>query len=171
MGLDMFLSVKEYVNRTDGYGPSAPKREEFNRIVADAGLDKFVNDPRTNIYGANVSVTAAYWRKANHIHNWFVLNVQRGEDDCKEYYVGVDKLKELISVCAEVLLNKDDKVFCEDLLPTGDGFFFGSTEYGEWYFDDVQYTYDRLKEIVELLESKSANGYFYDVTYQSSWQK
>lgn len=27
----------------------------------------------------------AYWRKANHIHNWFVQNIQDGIDDLLDY--------------------------------------------------------------------------------------
>lgn len=41
-----------------------------------------------------------YWRKANHIHNWFVENVQDGEDDCR-YHGEVTKedLEELLVSC------------------------------------------------------------------------
>lgn len=169
MGLDMYLNVREYVNRSDGYGPSAVIRPEFDRIVSDANLDKFIKDERVNIYGTNVSVTAAYWRKANQIHKWFVDNVQNGEDECREHYVSIEKLKELRGVCAEVLLNKDDKVFIEDILPPQSGFFFGTEDIDDWYFEDVQYTYTRLGEIIDLLEDESSKGNYFDVTYQASW--
>ena len=43
------------------------------------------------------------WHKANHIHAWFVDNVQRGQDDCKPYYVDEDQLEELLNVCHEVI--------------------------------------------------------------------
>lgn len=166
MGLDMYLSVKKYVSQKDGYGPEAVRRPEYDAIVKAAGLDKFANHDSVSIYGVNVGVTAAYWRKANQIHKWFVDNCQNGVDECQEVYVSIDQLKELRSVCAEVLLNKDDKVFIEDTLPPQSGFFFGTEDIDEWYFSDVQYTYDRLGELLELLDNKDE---LYTVTYQSSW--
>lgn len=50
---------------------------------------------------------AAYWRKANQIHGWFVREVQGGNDNCKEYEVSLDKLKELLALVNKVLETKD----------------------------------------------------------------
>ena len=169
MGLDMYLNVKKYVNQNNGYGPDAVRRPEYDAIVKAAGLDKFTNDPSVSIYGANVSVTAAYWRKANAIHSWFVTNVQNGVDECQEGYVGLDQLKELVAACADILLHKDDHDYCREVLtPTG-GFFFGSTDIDEWYFQDIEYTYNRLTELINMLEDCIKNEEWFDVTYQSSW--
>lgn len=44
-------------------------------------------------------------------------------------------VEELLDCCNKVLENHD---LAEELLPTMEGFFFGSTEYDEYYFDDVQ---------------------------------
>lgn len=44
-----------------------------------------------------------YWRKANHIHAWFVENVQNGQDDCGTYHVPEEKLHELLVVCKHIL--------------------------------------------------------------------
>lgn len=169
MGLDSYLSVKKYVNKNNGFGETAVRRPEYDAVVNAAGLDKFVNDESVSIYGANIGVTAVYWRKANQIHNWFVQNVQDGEDECREFYVGLDKLKQLVADCADVLLHKGDHVYCDSVLPTGAGFFFGSTEYDEWYFDEVEYTYNRLSTIIAMLEESAKNEEYFDVYYQSSW--
>ena len=39
-------------------------------------------------------------------------------------------------ICDKVL---DDNSLAEELLPTRSGFFFGSTDYDEWYFEDIKY--------------------------------
>ena len=44
---------------------------------------------------SHVEEEVMYWRKANHIHAWFVKNVQDGIDNCAEYYVSPDNLREL----------------------------------------------------------------------------
>ena len=74
MGLDMYLnkSYSKY-RRDDG--------------TFSTNLDDFKSD----VYGRSNRVTftemVGYWRKANHIHKWFVDNVQEGIDDYREYYV------------------------------------------------------------------------------------
>ena len=58
----------------------------------------------------------------------------------------------------------DKPEICEELLPTQSGFFFGSTEYDEWYIDDIKYTRDRLQAILDLLDFDK-----WDIYYSSSW--
>ena len=100
----------------------------------------------------------AYWRKFNALHNWFVENCQEGVDECQESYVEVDKLKELVDILKQI---KEDHSKAEELLPTQSGFFFGGTEYDEWYFKDVEEALDILENLVE-----ERGGEFY---YHSSW--
>ena len=86
----------------------------------------------------------AYWRKANQIHNWFVENVQNGNDDGGTYEVSGKKLKKLVDLCKEVLQSPEK---AEELLPTREGFFFGSTDYDKYYFEDLRDTIEKLKSI------------------------
>lgn len=165
MGLDMYLSAKKYVSKREGYGQGAPANPLFEKVVDGSGLAEYCADDSVSIYGATVAVNAAYWRKANQIHQWFVNNVQGGDDNCGEYYVSDEQLEELRSTCNEILANKEDKVFAEDLLPPANGFFFGSDQIDEYYYDDIQYTADRLKELLAMKENDH-NVSFY---YQSSW--
>ena len=43
------------------------------------------------------------WEKANHIHAWFVMNVQGAIDDCSYYFVTEDNFLELKETCEKVL--------------------------------------------------------------------
>ena len=65
------------------------------------------DDSKFDMYGRSNRVTfseqVGYWRKANHIHKWFVDNVQDGKDDCHEYYVSIKKLHELRDTCFDIL--------------------------------------------------------------------
>ena len=101
---------------------------------------------------------AGYWRKANHIHRWFVENVQDNDDTCKDYYVDPGKLKELLALVEAVLANHK---LAEKLLPTQEGFFFGGTEYDEYYFEDLE---DTKKILEEAIKDEHADYY-----YSSSW--
>ena len=99
----------------------------------------------------------AYWRKANQIHAWFVDNVQGGVDECEQFPVTRPQLETLRQLCMEALDTKNPK-----LLAPKEGFFFGSTEIDDWYWDDLRGTIDQLDKVLEM----PANLEFF---YQSSW--
>ena len=103
----------------------------------------------------------AYWRKANAIHQWFVNNVQKSEDDCKPYNVSTEQLKKLMELCTQVLKEPDK---APELLPTQGGFLFGSTEYDARYFQSLDYTVDALG--AELKDNEDQPQ---EYEYQSSW--
>lgn len=106
-----------------------------------------------------------YWRKANHIHKWFVDCVQDGEDDCEKYEVTESNLLDLKAVCEEVLsLKGKDEGKIEEILPTQGGFFFGSTTYDEYYFSDVEATIEIINKVLETTDFEKEL-----VVYQSSW--
>lgn len=108
----------------------------------------------------------AYWRKANHIHNWFVQNIQDGIDDC-DYHREVTRedLAALLDVCQEVLrCYKTDKATAKELLPTSEGFFFGSTEYDDDYIDAITYTANTVAEILDTTDFETEMIY-----YLASW--
>jgi hypothetical protein len=147
MGLDMYLTAKRYIY--DFGDDSMPLRDALKELK--------VNDMCVK----EISYEAGYWRKANHIHKWFVDNVQNGVDNCREHLVTTEELEKLLELVNEVLRNRDK---AQELLPTSNGFFFGSDSYGEGYFDDLIQT----KAIIEnVLSIDDFNRY--DIYYQSSW--
>lgn len=103
-----------------------------------------------------VEVPVAYWRKANAIHRWFVEMCADGVDNCQPVYVDGSQIEELVNLCKEVL---EDHSKASELLPTQDGSFFGSTEYDEWYFEDLEKT-------VKMLGNLDFKG---DYVYEASW--
>lgn len=109
-----------------------------------------------------------YWRKANAIHRWFVENVQNGEDDCGEYTVTVEQLKELRDLCAKTKYTMElgDDSVAQKELPTQSGFFFGNTEYDADYAEDLKST---IKIVDWILEEDNMEGTYSTYTYQSSW--
>ena len=165
MGLDMYLSARKYINKIDwnlvdvnvDLPYSAATTSQYRDVVSAAGLDHVQKD--NDIYGANVSVNAAYWRKSNQIHKWFVDNVQNGEDNCGEYYVSHDRLKQLLTACRQALFHKDP-----NYLPPQDGFFFGSTDIDQYYWGDIKDTIKQLSRLTELPDFEDLSFY-----YQSSW--
>lgn len=152
MGLDMYLHKKTYVKRWEHNGD-----DNYDITVVKKG--KIVDTIKPDRI-AYIIEEVGYWRKFNALHQWFVDNCQDGKDDCGEYYVSKKKLQELLEILNQI---KDGSITkAEELLPTSSGFFFGGTEYDEWYFAKVN---DTVVLLTELLQEDN-NGDFY---YQSSW--
>ena len=57
----------------------------------------------------------------------------------------LEDLEDLIDRCDRVLENHS---LAEDLLPTQGGFFFGSTDYDKWYFEDVKDCRRQMKKLL-----------------------
>lgn len=150
MGLDMYLEKRTYVRQWEHQTP-----EEQYKVEVTKGGESVNIDPKRVTY---VIEEVGYWRKANQIHQWFVENVQNGVDNCSEYCVSKGQLEDLLEICIKIL---NDNSLAEELLPTASGFFFGGTEYDEWYFKDIENTIEVLKEALS-----SDSGDFY---YSSSW--
>ena len=134
-----------------------------------------------------------YWRKANHIHNWFVEHVQNGVDDC-DYHEEVTKeiLEELLDVCRKVLASckmvpcminvgtsyhngkaepimeagqyVEDPSVAEELLPCCSGFFFGGTDYDNYYVKSIRDTISIIERVLETTNFEKQMIY-----YVSSW--
>jgi hypothetical protein len=153
MGLDMYLTRKTYVKQW-----SHQKPEEQFEITITKGGKPYDGIDVSNV--TNIEEEVGYWRKANQIHRWFVDNVQNGVDNCGEYSVSKGELEELRNICTEVL---NDHSKAEELLPSASGFFFGNTDYDEWYYNDVENT---IAIIDKILSESDGNQ---DIYYSSSW--
>ena len=142
--------------------------------------------------------TAIYWRKANAIHEWFVDNVQYGEDDCGTYEVEVEQLIKLRDTCNKVInashlvpgklyagtqykngkekrlyedgLVVEDPSVAKELLPTSDGFFFGGTDYDEWYINDLKRTVAGIDAILDNIEQYEYHP-FGDEYTRTDWRE
>jgi hypothetical protein len=175
------MSKKTYVKQWSHNKPE----EQFNVDVKKGG------EPFNKIKPERVSYVVeqvAYWRKFNALHNWFVNECGDGEDRCQEIYIG-DRLPELLETLLKVKevyenspkkkvqvesgWSNGEKSFVEvevpedtdtldELFPTSSGFFFGGTEYDEYYIEQVNETI----ELIEGLLKEDENGDYY---YQASW--
>ena len=161
MGLDQYLYAKKYVSKFD-------YSDAQNRVITQEYMDLIPMDtPDITQYGefAGITVTypVGYWRKANAIHNYFVQKLGGGEDNCQEMWVSRVHLVDLRGRCVDVLkADNTEEVAKEVGLETVSGFFFGDTEYGDWYKDDLRLTIDICSKVLALPDE-------YSLHYQASW--
>lgn len=165
MGLDMYLYANRWFSR---YGHASPEDAEVNpvmdAILAAAKLEKIVIPLDENYQSVEVKVQAAYWRKANQIHKWFVDHVQDGKDDCGTYDVDEEKLRELRATCQHAIDTGD-----ASLLPPQSGFFFGNTDIDDYYWDDLRNTIRQIDRIILADPPKGKGLDSVTFQYRSSW--
>jgi hypothetical protein len=154
MGLDSFLKVSKYVSNYDFSTDS--DKESYKKVLAAINLKP--EDVDEGSPSMTINVNVCYWRKANAIHNYFVNNCAEGRDECQEIYVTREELEKLVEACEAAL--KGDP---EDNLPTTSGFFFGSTEYDEYYKQDLEFTITQINKILAKFDDS------YSFIYQASW--
>lgn len=188
MGLDMYLSRKKFI------GANYEHRKITGMVDIKQDGKEIPIDFKKISY---IEEEVGYWRKANQIHKYFVDKCQDGVDDCKPYYVDIADLEDLLDICKEIkekVVMKKGKVangkrltedgwvdiledgeyienpeVCEELLPTEDGCFFGSTAYDEYYMCDIDNTIKMLDEILKEEKELNKMGIYSDYYYQSSW--
>jgi hypothetical protein len=150
MGLDMYLIKKTYVKNW------AHKEDKHRVVVTLNDQTRLDIKPERVTY---VDEEVMYWRKVNAVHAWFVENVQDGIDECQESRVTIEQLDELATICEKVIRDKNP-----ELLPASSGFFFGSTDYDEYYYQEVEETAKVLRE-----EIRNNQEEYPEYFYQASW--
>ena len=133
--------------------------------------------------------TLAYFRKVNFIQKFFEDRYEVPDDESVP--ITKEDLQELADLCERVMskfeewdstkesLDSDDQVeppkhiqeYAEELLPTCDGFFFGSTDYDRWYFNDVKYVLKTVKEVLQEVEDsyEVEDADDYQLFYRAWW--
>ena len=159
MGLDMYLSARKYISGVDFSEDYASRTMPitFKNLLDVAGLDE--TDVREDLPSGRIELTVAYWRKVNSVHQWFVDNCANGEDDCRPVYVSRESLLELLSTVKKAIKELDS-----DYLPPQGGFFFGTTDVDDYYWDSLKETQKKLETILD--NPKFAD---WDFEYQASW--
>lgn len=190
MGLDMYLEKCD--RRAWGYKDFDIDDVKKNNPALYNEIKPYLHDRGHYIHWESIFAEVGYWRKANAIHKWFVENVQNGVDDCEYHEVTKAHLEELRAICIKIkdetkmehgyVKNGEqyaNGMWCpcyeegeyvvnpeiaHKLLPTQDGFFFGSTDYDQWYMANVEETIDILTNALETVDFDREI-----VVYMSSW--
>lgn len=97
-----------------------------------------------------------YFRKVNFLVAFFE---KKGFATAEQTSLQINKqdAEELLDLCNQVLA---DSSKAEELLPTMAGFFFGSTDYDKYYFQDVEEVRDWIvSDLLPAFDSLGDNDY------------
>lgn len=88
-------------------------------------------------------------RKVNCIQGYFEEKYKI--DNLETISISKEDIQYLCEKSKYILENKENLDFAKKHLPITRGFFFGNYGYNEWYFEDVEETYQVLKEMLEII--------------------
>lgn len=144
----MGLDINFYKAKRSKDNETKERLEEIRKALAteylksiDERNSKLINELEDEKEKINPWNEVAYFRKVNFLIPFFGY-----EENCSNIEIDKYQVEDLIEACNEVL---EDHSKAEELLPTTDGFFFGSTEYDDWYFDDVECVKTTFESILE----------------------
>ena len=178
------MTLEKWCGRSESELPSPDAVEFYKQFYTKKHEDDIFQ---------RIAEEVGYWRKVNAVHNWFAENVQCGEDDCQYHReVTASDLQQLKSLCAQVISRvklKPGKIHmgtrfsgntveqmyedgfvvtnpsvCDELLPSTEGFFFGSTDYDEYYLESLRETIEICDRVLETTDFNTQMVY-----YCSSW--
>jgi hypothetical protein len=137
------------------------KRDRYDLKPEDEDVKDFLPLYDSSFVKGNYSLfeEVAYWRKFNALHSWFVTNVQIGVDDCGSYEVSQDHIDDLLLTLENTLAYRDPT----NMMPVS-GFFFGSTIVDEYYWQNMEDTYDKIYNISTTFDWEKERLF-----YMSSW--
>lgn len=105
----------------------------------------------------------AYFRKVNCLVAFFEDQYGFDRNDLA-IVITKEMVNDLIERCDEVLLNPE---LAPDRMPNTGGFFFGSTAYDEYYFDNLEDIIRNMKEYVLPEFDKLKDNE--DIVFYTSW--
>lgn len=107
------------------------------------------NKTEEEIYNTKLGEEILYYRKVNFLIPFFEDSILYEEAGFILSSVHKDEIKNLIDFCEMVLKNREK---APEILPTEEGFFFGSTEYDDYYFKCVQNVLNDFKMLLKDFE-------------------
>lgn len=159
MGLDMYLykQKKNVENKADVVAYWRKANQVHNWFVTNVqnGVDNCEPHP----------VTEQDIIKLLNICNQILELDINYEEQMTEIGVSFkDGKREPIMGFVKVIDNEEVVETMHNLLPTAEGFFFGSTDYDEWYVEDIKDTAEQLNHVLEETDFKTE-----ELFYNSSW--
>lgn len=118
-------------------------------------------DDRPKIITEKVEV--GDFRKFGALFGWVNNNISI-IGNCKDIMISKEKILELLSMLET--LTKDN---CSENFPTCSGFFFGSTDYDEWYWEDVDSLKTTLSIVLEKWHKEEESEVYRYLTFHAWW--
>ena len=105
-----------------------------------------------------------YFRKFNALHSYIVKTFANGIDNCQDIILYKKDVEQIKKVLDEVLNVHQQAEKAKEILPTQSGYFFGGTDYDEFYFDEVKVAANLMQSFLDNFDFEN-----YQLVYRASW--
>jgi hypothetical protein len=96
-------------------------------------------------------------RKENHLQR--AIEQMKGQSAVNCGYLFLNRL-DIALLVRSLRMVHDNHDLASAVLPTQSGFFYGSTEYDEWYFDDIKRELEDFEQILRDWDESAAYAYW-----------
>lgn len=163
MGLDMYFYARKTTYKSFSKWDKPDRANEVNYPEDLKIFSDYIYDRNFKSVQTETSYQIGYFRKFNALHSYIVKTFANGIDNCQDIILYKEDIEQIKKVLDDVLeANTEEKA--KEILPTQSGFFFGGTDYDEYYFEDVKDAADLMQSFLDNFDFEN-----YQLVYQASW--
>lgn len=164
MGLDMYFYARKTTYKSFSKWDNPDRANEVNYPEDLKTFSDYICDRNFKSELIETTYQIGYFRKFNALHSYIVKTFANGVDDCRDIILYKEDVEQIKKVLDEVLNAHQQVEKAKELLPTQSGFFFGGTDYDEYYFEDVKVAADLMHSFLDNFDFDK-----YQLVYQASW--
>ena len=163
MGLDMYFYARKTTYKSFSKWGNPERANEVNYPEDLKTFSDYIYDRNFKSVQIETRYQIGYFRKFNALHSYIVKTFADGIDNCQDIILYKEDVEQIKKVLDDVLeANTEEKA--KELLPTQSGFFFGGTDYDEFYFEDVKVAADLMQNLLDNFDFEK-----YQLIYEASW--
>lgn len=164
MGLDMYFYARKTTYKSFSKWDKSSKVDETDYPEDLKTFSDYIYDRDFKSVQTETRYQIGYFRKFNALHGYIVKTFADGVDECQDIILHKEDVEQIKKVLDDVLNAHQQVEKAKELLPTQSGFFFGGTDYDEFYFEDVKVAADLMQSFLDNFDFES-----YQLVYQASW--
>lgn len=164
MGLDMYFYARKSTYKSFSKWDKPDSADETNYPEDLKTFSDYIYDRNFKSVEAETRYQIGYFRKFNALHSYIVRTFANGIDNCQDIILYKEDVEQIKKVLDDVLNAHQQVEKAKELLPTQSGFFFGGTDYDEFYFEDVKDAADLMQSFLDNFDFEN-----YQLVYRASW--
>lgn len=164
MGLDMYFYARKTTYKSFSKWDKPDRADETNYPEDLKTFSDYIYDRNFKSVQTVISYQIGYFRKFNALHSYIVKTFADGIDNCQDIILYKEDVEKIKRVLDDVLNVHQQAEKAKEILPTQSGYFFGGTDYDEYYFEEVKVAADLMQNLLDNFDFEK-----YQLIYRASW--
>ena len=164
MGLDMYFFARKTTYKSFSKWDEPDRANEVNYPEDLKTFSDYIYDRNFKSVQTETIYQIGYFRKFNALHGYIVKTFANGIDNCQAILLHKEDVEQIKKVLDDVLNAHQQVEKAKEILPTQSGFFFGETDYDEFYFNEAKVAADLMQSFLDNFDFEN-----YQLVYQASW--